>query len=33
MKTSLIALLCVGVANAQQLYFAPGNQFYDYGVE
>ena len=33
MKTSLMTLLCAGYASAEQLYFAPGNQFYDYGVE
>ena len=33
MKTSLMTLLCAGYASAEQLYFAPGNKFYDYGVE
>jgi hypothetical protein len=31
--TSLVTLLFTGAISANQLYFAPGNQFYDYGVE
>ena len=32
-QSKLVALLLAGVISAEQLYFAPGNQFYDYGVE